>query len=61
MTATVALDPDELEDLADLRAGRVRPADEVFAELDQDRRFAGYPTASSGATKRMRTSASTVG
>jgi prevent-host-death family protein len=52
VTAMVALDPDELEDYvlahapefvrstraadADLRAGRVRPADEVFAELERD-------------------------
>jgi prevent-host-death family protein len=51
VTAMVALDPDELEDYvlahapefvrstraadADLRAGRARPADEVFAELDR--------------------------
>jgi prevent-host-death family protein len=52
VTAMVAVDPDELEDFvlshapeyarsrraadADLRAGRARPADEVFAELDRD-------------------------
>ena len=52
VTAMVALDPDELEDFvlarapefarsmraadADLRAGRARPATEVFAELDRD-------------------------
>jgi prevent-host-death family protein len=52
VTALVALDPDELEDYvlahapefvratraadADLRAGRARTADEVFAELEQD-------------------------
>lgn len=51
VTAMVALDPDELEDYvlarapeyvrsrraadADLRAGRVRRADEIFAELDR--------------------------
>jgi prevent-host-death family protein len=51
VTAMVALDPDELENYvlahapefvrstraadADLRAGRVRPAAEVFAELDR--------------------------
>lgn len=51
VTAMVAVDPDELEDFvlahapefahsrrsanADLRAGRARPADEVFAELDR--------------------------
>ena len=51
ITAIVAIDPDELEDFvlahapefararraadADLRAGRVRPADEVFAELEE--------------------------
>ncbi|MBF6605902.1 MAG: hypothetical protein IVW53_10015 [Chloroflexi bacterium] len=52
MTAIVALDSDELEDVAlvrapefarsmrdanaDLRAGRARPTTEVFAELDRD-------------------------
>ena len=52
VTALVGLDPDELEDYvlahapefvratraadADLRAGRARAADEVFAELEQD-------------------------
>lgn len=52
VTALVALDPDELEDYvlahapefvratraadADFRAGRARPAAEVFAELEQD-------------------------
>lgn len=52
ITAIVAIDPDELEDFvlahapafarsmraadADLRAGRARPATEVFAELDRD-------------------------
>jgi len=52
VTAMVALDPDELEDYvlahapefvratraadADLRAGRARPAAEVFAELERD-------------------------
>lgn len=51
VTAMVAVDPDELEDFvlahapayvrsmhaadADLRAGRARPADEVFAEIDR--------------------------
>jgi prevent-host-death family protein len=51
VTAMVAVDPDELEDFvlahapefvraaraadADLRAGRTRPADEVFAEIDR--------------------------
>ena len=51
VTAMVAVDPDELEDFvlahapefvrsaraadADLRAGRARPAEEVFAELDR--------------------------
>jgi prevent-host-death family protein len=51
VTAMVAIDPDELEDYvlahapefvrstrgadADFRAGRVRPADEVFADLDR--------------------------
>lgn len=51
VTAMVAVDPDELEDFvlahapefvrsrraadADLRAGRARSADEVFAELDR--------------------------
>ena len=51
VTAMVAVDPDELEDFvlahapefvrsmrgadADLRAGRVRPADELFAEIDR--------------------------
>ena len=52
VTAMVAVDADELEDFvlahapefarstraadADLRAGRVRPADQVFDELDRD-------------------------
>ena len=52
VTAIVPVDPDALEDFvlahapeyvrarrdaeADLRAGRVRPADEVFTELDDD-------------------------
>lgn len=52
VTAMVALDPDELDDFvlahapeyvrstraadADLRAGRARPAADVFAELDRD-------------------------
>ena len=52
VTAMVALDPDELEDFVlarapefarsmrdadgDLRAGRARPATEVFAEIDHD-------------------------
>ncbi len=52
VTAMVAIDPEELEDFvlshapeftrsrraadADLRAGRVRRADEIFAELDHD-------------------------
>lgn len=52
VTAIVAVDPDELEDFvlahapafvrsmrtadADLRAGRTRPASEVFDELDRD-------------------------
>lgn len=52
VTAMVAVDADELEDFvlshapafarsrrsadADLRAGRVRPADEVFAELERE-------------------------
>jgi len=51
VTAMVAVDPDELEDFvlarapefvrsrraadADLRAGRTRPAEEVFADLDR--------------------------
>ena len=51
VTAMIAVDPDELEDFvlahapefvrsrqaadADLRAGRARSADEVFAEIDQ--------------------------
>ncbi len=51
VTAMVAVDPDELEDFvlahapefvrstraadADLRAGRARPADEVFADIDR--------------------------
>lgn len=51
VTAMVALDPDALEDFvlahapefvrstraadADLRAGRARPADEVFADIDR--------------------------
>jgi prevent-host-death family protein len=51
VTAMVALDPDELEDYvlahapefvrstrdadADLRVGRTRPADEVFADIDR--------------------------
>lgn len=52
VTALVAVDPDELEDFvlanapafarsrraadADLRAGRTRPAEEVFADLESD-------------------------
>jgi prevent-host-death family protein len=52
VTAMVALDPDELEDYvlantpefvratraadADVRAGRARPAAEVFAEIERD-------------------------
>ena len=52
VTAMVAIDPDELEDFvlarapafarsmrdaeADLRAGRARPADDVFAEIERD-------------------------
>jgi antitoxin (DNA-binding transcriptional repressor) of toxin-antitoxin stability system len=52
VTAMVALDPDELEDFvlarapeftrsmsdadADLRAGRARPATDVFTELERD-------------------------
>jgi prevent-host-death family protein len=51
VTAMVAVDPDELEDFvlahapeyvrstraadADLRAGRARPADDVFAEIER--------------------------
>jgi len=51
VTAMVAVDPDELEDFvpahapefvrstrgadADLRTGRARPADEVFADIDR--------------------------
>lgn len=52
VTVMLAIDPDELEDFvlahapefvrsrraadADLRAGRTRPVDEVFAEIDPD-------------------------